>query len=146
MVRRAVSDGLAETPVRFLAAPFAHGFERDDLPVDAGSGRDTVFIEVLAVICISDFAYERTCESCLGCFALELADQAAVGFRGIFGRSRPEYLFDSVPVAESESPPSFADSYDAANVLIAVVKQASASTLILDIQGVKVIVEKIGEE
>lgn len=88
MVRRAVSDGLAETPVRFLAAPFAHGFERDDLPVDAGSGRDTVFIEVLAVICISDFAYERTCESCLGCFALELADQAAVGFRGIFGRSR----------------------------------------------------------
>ena len=87
MVRRAVSDGLAETPVRFLAAPFAHGFERDDLPVDAGSGRDTVFIEVLAVICISDFAYERTCESCLGCFALELADQAAVGFRGIFGRS-----------------------------------------------------------
>ena len=65
MVRRAVSDGLAETPVRFLATPFAHGFERDDLPVDGGSGRDTVFIEVLAVICISDFAYERTCESCL---------------------------------------------------------------------------------
>mgnify|MGYP007016925749 CR=1 FL=1 len=87
MERRAVFDGLAETPVRFLAAPLAHGFERDDLPVDGGSDRDTVFIEVLAVICISDFAYERTCESCLGGFALELADQAAVGFHGIFGRN-----------------------------------------------------------
>ena len=90
MVRCAVFDGLAEIPVDSLAAPFAYGFERDDLPVDTGSGGNAVFVEVLAVIGIPDFADERACESCLGGFALELADQAAVGFRRIFGGRRPE--------------------------------------------------------
>ena len=56
MERRAVFDGLAERPVSRFAAPFAHGFERDDLPVDTGSGRDAVFVEILAVIGMLDFA------------------------------------------------------------------------------------------
>ena len=59
MERRAVFDGLAERPVSRFAAPFAHGFERDDLPVDTGSGRDAVFVEILAVIGMLDFADKR---------------------------------------------------------------------------------------
>ena len=137
VVRRAIFDGLAETPVGHFATPFAHGFERDDLPVNTGSGSNAVFVKALAVIGIPDFADERARESCFGSFALELADQAAVGFRWIFGGRRPEYLFDSVPVAESEPSPSFADSYDAANVLIAVVKQAPTPSLILDVQRIR---------
>ena len=48
-----------------------------------------------------------------------------------------ENLFNVVPVAESEAISSSADTDDAANVLIAVVKQTSASTLILDVQRVR---------
>ena len=134
MVRRAVYDGLAETPVDRFATPFAHGFERDDLSVDTGSGSNAVFVEVLVVIGMLDFADKRTREAGFGSFALELADQAAVDFRRIFSRLRPEYLFDSVPIAESESSPSFADSYDAATIQIAVLKQSPTLPFVLDIQ------------
>lgn len=137
MERRAATDCLAETPVGRFAAVSPHGIERNDLPVDAGAGRDPVFIETFSVIGILDIADERACESRFGRFPLEFADQTAIDFLRVFVRSRFENLFDAVPVAEPEAIPSSANTDNAANVLIAVVKQASASTLILDVQGVR---------
>lgn len=122
MERRAVFDGLAERPVSRFAAPFAHGIERNDLPVDAGAGRDPVFIETFSIIGILDIADEWACESRFGRFPLEFADQTAIDFLRVFVRSRFENLFDAVPVAEPEAIPSSTDTDDAANVLIAVVK------------------------
>ena len=74
MERRAVFDGLAERPVSRFAAPFAHGFERDDLPVDTGSGRDAVFVDILSVIGMLDFSDKRACESCFGRLPQEFSD------------------------------------------------------------------------